>query len=79
MAKVAEGELLALKAKYLAAHREYERCIAVLSEAGLRSAASLPNTVLDDVAKAFRALQVARQEYRAVLFEAAFGSDSLVN
>lgn len=74
MPKVTEVELLARKAKYLAAHAEYDRCVAALADARLGSASSLPD-VLDRLAKASVGLQVARTEYRGALFNVAFGSD----
>jgi hypothetical protein len=76
MAKLTEAELLTLKAKYLAAHSDYERRVAALSRAGLRSASTLPNG-LDDLAQAFYALRAARKEYRAALFDVAFDSEPL--
>jgi hypothetical protein len=75
MPKFTEEELRALKAKYLTAHAAYDRCIAALAEAGLRSAGTLPDEVLDRLAKASRDLQVARTEYRGALFNVAFDSD----
>jgi hypothetical protein len=79
MPRVTEEELLALKAKYLTAHSEYDRCVAALSEAGLRSATSLPDEILDRLAKAFLDLQVARTEYRTALFDVAFDPGEAVN
>ena len=79
MPKATEEELLALKTQYLAAHAEYENCVAALSEAGLRSVASLPASTLDRLAKAFFALQAARAKYRDALFGIAFDSDAPLN
>jgi hypothetical protein len=79
MPKATEEELLALKAKYLAAHSEYERCVTALSRAGLRSASTLPGETLDELARAFFELQVARNEYRAALFNVAFDSPKPLN
>ena len=76
MSKLTETELLALKARYLAAHSDYERCVAALAQAGLRSASTLPNG-LDELAQAFFELQTARKEYRAALFDIAFDSEPL--
>ena len=76
--KVTEEELLELKAKYLAAHSEYDRCVAALADAGLDSATSLPD-VLDRLAKASLDLQVARTEYRSALFNLAFDADDPAN
>jgi hypothetical protein len=76
MSKLTEAELLALKTKYLAAHSAYERCVAALSRAGLRSASTLPKG-LDDLAQAFFVLQAARKQYRAALFDIAFDSEPL--
>jgi hypothetical protein len=78
MPKVTEEELLARKAKYLAAHAENDRCVAALADAGLGSATSLPD-VLDRLAKASLDLEVARTEYRGALFNLAFDSDEPAN
>lgn len=75
MPKVTEEELVALKAKYLTAHSEYDRCVATLAQAGLRSATSLPKTTLNRLAEAFSELQAARRDYREALFEVAFDSN----
>ncbi|HUQ52608.1 MAG TPA: hypothetical protein VM692_10325 [Gammaproteobacteria bacterium] len=79
MAKVTEHELTALKAKYLAAHSDYDRCVATLSQAGLGSAALLPEEILSRLAKAFADLQLARHEYRAALFDVAFAADEALS
>lgn len=78
MPKVSEEELLARKTRYLAAHAEYDRCVAALADAGLNSATSLPE-VLDRLAKASLDLEVARTEYRSALFSLAFDSDEPAN
>ena len=79
MAKVTEDELTALKRKYLAAHSDYDRCVATLSHAGLGSAALLPEQTLSRLAKAFADLQLARNAYRTALFDVAFADDEALN
>jgi hypothetical protein len=68
-------DLAKLKEKYLDAHTEYDRCVAALAHAGLKSAASLPEETLNRLARAFADLQVARNAYRAALFHVAFDAE----
>jgi hypothetical protein len=79
MTKATDDELAELKERYLDAHSDYDRCVAALAQAGLKSAASLPEETLEHLARAFENLQVARSAYRAALFHVAFGAEEPLN